>query len=260
MKISIQEQTPEQLHFTLKGISVAYANTLRRLMSAEVPTMAIEDVSFSRNDSVLYDEVIAHRLGLLVLKTDLDSYTMTSVCKCKGAGCMQCQLKISLSAQGPKTIYAKDLVSADPKVVPVYPETIIVKLLEGQTLEFEATAVLGMGKEHAKWSPGLVWYRNEPIIKVNNKHKSFAEFKEKYPEQVFNKKGEIDKDLITTPQLVDACIAINDNIVNITFDEDTFLFTVESFGALPAKEIVTRTLAVYDEQIKSFEGLVKALK
>ena len=260
MKITVHENTDEKVSFTLSEVSTAYANTLRRLMLGEVPTMAIEEVTLDKNDSILYDEIIAHRLGLVVLKTDLDSYAMTSVCKCKGAGCPQCQLKLSLKEVGPKVVYAKDLVSKDPKVVPVYSDTVIVKLLEGQELQLEATAILGTGKEHAKWSPGLVWYTNESVIKVNNKHKEFAAFKKQYPSQVFNKKGELDADLINTAQLVDACIDVNPEIVNITFNKNAFVFTVESFGALKAKDIVTKAVEVYEGQIKVFEGLVKALK
>lgn len=260
MKITVHENTNEKVTFTLSGVTTAYANTLRRLMLGEVPTMAVEEVTIDKNDSVLYDEIIAHRLGLVVLKTDLDSYVMTSVCKCKGAGCPQCQLKLSLKAEGPRVVYAKDLVSKDPSVVPVYPDTIIVKLLDGQQLQLEATAILGTGKEHAKWSPGLVWYTNEAVIKVNNKHKDFAEFKKQYPPQVFDKKGEIDASLINTPQLVDACVDVNPEIVNITFNKDSFEFSVESFGALKPKDIVERALEVYEGQIKSFEGLLKELK
>jgi len=228
-------------------------------MLGEVPVMAIEDVTLVRNDSVLYDEMIAHRLGLVVLKTDLESYNMTSVCKCKGAGCMQCQLKLTIKAEGPRKVYAKDLVSADPKVIPVYPETLIVTLLEGQQLELEATAILGIGKEHSKWNAGLIYYTNEVKIKVNNKHKEFSKFKSVYPKQIFNKSGEIDKDLINSPQLVDSCLGVNEEIVKIEFDNTSFKFIVESFGALPAKEIVQRAMEVYDQQIKIFDGLVKAL-
>jgi DNA-directed RNA polymerase subunit D len=260
MKITVHENTNEKISFTLKGVDTAYANTLRRLMLGEVPTMAIEEVVFSKNDSVLYDEIIAHRLGLVVLKTDLKSYNMMSVCKCEGAGCPQCQLKLSLKVEGPKTVYAEDLISKDPKVKPVYPKTIIVKLLEGQQLELEATAILGTGKEHSKWSPGLVWYNNEANIKINNKHKDFAKFKNKFPPQVFNAKGEIEEKLINSPQLIDACMDVNPEIVNITFQKDAFRFTVESFGALNAKEIVTKAMEIYEGQIKTFESLVKTLK
>ncbi|MFW5865924.1 MAG: hypothetical protein ACOCU6_02405 [Nanoarchaeota archaeon] len=84
MKLSVQEKSDEKLKFTLKGASAAYANTLRRLMLGEVPTMAIEDVTFTHNDSILYDEILAHRLGLVVWNTDLDSYNLTSACPCKG--------------------------------------------------------------------------------------------------------------------------------------------------------------------------------
>lgn len=260
MKITVHEQTNEKLNFTLSGVTTAYANTLRRLMLSEVPTMAVEEVTIDKNDSILYDEIIAHRLGLTVLSTDLDAYVMTSVCKCKGAGCPQCQLKLSLQVEGPRVVYAKDLVSKDPSVKPVYPDTIIVKLLEGQHLQLEATAVLGTGKLHSKWSPGLIWYTHGTEIKVNNKHKDFAAFTTKYPPQVFNKKGEIDASLINTAQLVDACIDVNPEIVAITFNKDEFVFTVESFGGLSPKEIVTRAMEVYEGQIKAFEGLVKALK
>ena len=87
MKIELVEKSDNKIVFTLKDVTAGYANTLRRLMIGEVPTMAIDDVTIAKNDSVLYDEIIAHRLGLVVLKTDLSSYNMMSVCKCKGAGC-----------------------------------------------------------------------------------------------------------------------------------------------------------------------------
>lgn len=260
MNITVQEKTPNKLRFVLKDVTPAYANTLRRLMLGEVPTMAIEDVQISRNDSVLYDEIIAHRLGLIVLSTDLEGYVMTSVCKCKGAGCANCQLHIGIKLEGPKTVYAKDLVSKDPKIKPVYPDTIIVKLLEGQKLELEATAILGIGKEHMKWSPGNIWYYNEPTIKVNNKHKDFEAFKDKYPPQIFNDKGQIDVKLINTPQLVDACVGINEEIVHVEFDRTSFVFTVESYGALDAKTIVEQAMDIYGNQLKEFKALVKASK
>lgn len=256
MDISIQEKKEDKIVFTLKGVTPAYANTLRRLMIGEVPTMAIEDVTFEKNDSVLYDEILAHRLGLVVLKTDLESYKMQSVCACKGAGCPQCQLKLSLDLEGPKTIYAKDLVSKDPSVVPVFGDTILVKLLEGQKLKLEATAVLGIGKQHSKWNPGLVWYHNEANIKVDNKAKDFDEFKNKYPKQIFNDKGLIDGKLINNTKLLDACVDINPKIVNISFDKESFVFTVESFGALSAKDIILRAMEVYDGQVAEFEKIL----
>lgn len=257
MNISILEQTDEKLRFTVQGISAAYANTLRRLMIGEVPTLAIEDVVISRNDSVLYDEIIAHRLGLIVLKTDLDAYQLKFDKEGNRVDGPHNQVAISLRVEGPKTIYAKDLVSKDKHVAPIYPDTPIVKLTEGQLLELEAVATLGIGKNHSKWSPGLVWYYHKPIIKVNNKHKDFASYKDKFPPQVFNAKGDIDAKAITTPELLDACSGIHEEIVSVTYDKDTFLFIVESFGALSAKEIVLRAMEVYEKQLKEFQTALK---
>ena len=255
MDITIHEQTDDNMVFTLGGVNVAYANTLRRLMMGEVPTMAIEDVKFFKNDSVLYDEIIAHRLGLVVMKTDLDSYKMNE--GDERLESPQYELVLSMEVEGPKTVYAKDLVSKDPAVQPVYPETIIVKLLEGQKLELEAKAILGIGNQHSKWSPGNIWYTYEPVIQVKNKK---PEDKDAFPPQIFTDKGEIDKKLINTPALVDACVDVDPSVLAINYDNTQFRFTVESYGALSAKDIVQQALAVFDGHIKNFEGVLKELK
>ena len=73
MEIRVLENSKEQgkISFILKDSNPVYANTLRRIMIDEVPTMAIEDIEFVKNNSILYDEIIAHRLGLIPLKTDV---------------------------------------------------------------------------------------------------------------------------------------------------------------------------------------------
>lgn len=252
----MKESSSDKVVFTLSDVSAAYANALRRYMMGEVPTMAIESCTFNKNDSVLYDEIIAHRLGLIVFKTDLDSYHLPKEGEALGP---HNELKMNLKVSGPKTVYAKDITTADPKVKPVHGDTLILKLLDGQELDISMSAVLGTGKDHAKWSPGLIWYTHDASIKVNNKSKAFAEFKDKFPPQVFNKKGEIDQALINSPELIDACAGINSDIVDVTFDTHSFQFTVESFGALAAKEIVERAMEVFNSQLKSFEGLAKAV-
>lgn len=153
------EEKKNRATFSLSGVDTAYANTLRRIMGFEVPVMAIDDVEFRKNTSILYDEVLSHRLGLIPLSTDLKSYDMPSECKCKGAGCASCTVKLILKAAGPGTVYASEIKSKDPAIKPLYPKMPIVKLLEGQEVEFEATAILGQGKEHSKWCPGLIFYK-----------------------------------------------------------------------------------------------------
>jgi DNA-directed RNA polymerase subunit D len=173
----------------LKKTNYVFANTLRRAILDLVPTMAIETVNLSQNSSILYDEIIAHRLGLIPLTTDLKSYEMPAACKCEGEGCARCQLKFTLSAKGPGIVTAGDLKSQDPKVKPVYPELPIVELQKGQELEFEAVATLGIGQQHAKWSPGHAYYKYYPVIDVDKKGTCDVDPAKLCPVDVFEKKG-----------------------------------------------------------------------
>ena len=85
-----QDKEKNKLSFVLINSTPSFANAIRRAIVEEVPTMAIEEVEFRKNNSILYDEIIAHRLGLLPLTTDLKSYTISSECKCEGKGCARC--------------------------------------------------------------------------------------------------------------------------------------------------------------------------
>jgi DNA-directed RNA polymerase subunit D len=239
--------------FLLKGATPAFANFLRRAMLESVPTMAIHNVEFQKNSSVLYDEIIAHRLGLLPLSTDLKSYVLPAKCKCNGEGCARCTLKLTLKAKGPGTVYASEIKSKDPKVKPVFGDTPIVKLLKGQELELEATAKLGQGKQHVKWSPGLAWYTYEPIITVNNNSPKLAECKSQYPPQVFDKNGKIDAKLITGYNLVDACDGVCPEVVKIEYNPNNFLFSIEPWGQLDPKEIAQAAADTLLESLQEFE-------
>src|SRR3989344_5506471 len=176
MEVQLLEKDKEtdKVNFILKDSTPAFANVLRRIMLWEVPVMAIDEIEFKKNGSILYDEMIAHRMGLVPLTTDLKSYTLPEKCKCEGKGCAHCQLKMSLKVKGPAMVYASDIKSKDPAVKPVYPKLPIVKLLKNQTLELEATATLGTGKRHAKWSPGHVYYTYLPKITVHDNPEKLA--------------------------------------------------------------------------------------
>ena len=67
-KIEILSVAPHQISFILSETDTSMANTLRRIMIAEVPTLAIDLVEYSENSSVLNDEYIAHRLGLIPIR------------------------------------------------------------------------------------------------------------------------------------------------------------------------------------------------
>ncbi|MCK4320478.1 DNA-directed RNA polymerase subunit alpha, partial [Candidatus Bathyarchaeota archaeon] len=88
MKIQIIEKTDFTMRLTIQGVETSFANTLRRIMLSEVPTMAIADAVIIENSSVLPDEILVHRLGFIPLKTDLDSYNLPEECPCKSEfGC-----------------------------------------------------------------------------------------------------------------------------------------------------------------------------
>ncbi|MBW2969621.1 DNA-directed RNA polymerase subunit D [Candidatus Woesearchaeota archaeon] len=220
--------------FVLKNSTPALANALRRAMMEAVPTMAVDSVEFVQNDGVLYDEMVAHRLGLIPLTTDLKGY---DVRKPGDELSAKNSVKLTLKAKGPCTVYAEDLKSKDPKIKPVHPKIPIAKLLKGQEIELMATAVLGVGKEHVKFSPCLAWYTYKPKVTVNNNHKDFEKFREKYPPQVFSN-GKIDAKLIEQHNLFEACEGVNDDIVKIEYDPETFIFNIEPWGQLSPAEIL----------------------
>jgi len=241
--------------FLMSKSTPAFANALRRTIIDNTPVMAIEDVEFRKNSSALYDEIIAHRLGLISLKTDLQTYNMISDCTCNGEGCAKCTVKLTLKAKGEKgtyIVYADELKSKDPKIVPVFPKTPIVKLLKNQELELEATAILGIGRDHMKFSPGMAYYSYEPKITVNNKSAELEKFKAKYPPQIFDKKGAIDEKKITELNLVDAVAGVNDNIVKVEFNSENFIFTVESWGQLEARDIVLIAAERLEKDVDKF--------
>lgn len=173
MKLKIIKQGDNRVEFNVSGIDTSLANALRRAIISEVPVMAIEKVTFYDNSSILSDEILAHRLGLIPLKTDLKTYNLISECDCKLKGCAKCMVTLTLDVSGPGMVYSKDLKSTDPEIVQAYDNIPVVKLTERQKVKLEAVAQLGVGKDHIKWQGGLASYEI-------NDNKSFDFFVESY--------------------------------------------------------------------------------
>jgi len=146
--------------FTIKGINVATANAIRRAIITNVPIAAIEKVTIDKNSSVLADEILAHRLGLIPFKTDIKNFIDCVV-----------SLDVINDSDKLKTVYTKDLKSSNPDIIPVYDNIPIVKLSKGQQIKLEATVELGKGREHSKWQGGLASYE----ISEENKFNFFVE-------------------------------------------------------------------------------------
>jgi DNA-directed RNA polymerase II subunit RPB3 len=161
--IQITEIANNSLSFVLSNTDLAFANSLRRIMIAEVPTIAIDLVEIYANTTVLADEFIAHRLGMVPL-TSLDAMQMkyTRDCDCVNY-CRKCSVELELKAECRGEyleVTSKDLRSNNPKVEAIKSSVpgedsgiLLVKMRKGQKLHVKCVAKKGTGKEHAKWSP-----------------------------------------------------------------------------------------------------------
>lgn len=140
----------------LKGVPLQYANALRRLCLNGVPVFAIDTVDIIENSSVLPDEGLAHRLGLVPLRTDLARFNEPSKCECQSeTGCSNCKVMLVLDSGDTdvtKTIFTDELTSEDDSVKPTSEKIPIVQLAPGQRVKVECYARLGRGREHAKWN------------------------------------------------------------------------------------------------------------
>ncbi|HII17349.1 TPA: DNA-directed RNA polymerase subunit D [Candidatus Woesearchaeota archaeon] len=247
------------IRFLLKGTVPAFANLLRRVILEEVPVMAIEDVDFVKNSSVLYDEMIAHRLGLLPLTTDLTFYKLPEKSENMGKGRAEVELKLTLKAKGPGMVYAKDLQSKDPSVRPVFPDTPIANLLKGQSLELEATAVLGRGRSHMKWSPGHAYYKYKPEVEIRGEVKNAGAVIEKDHNKIFEMKN--GKLAVAKEAALSCDLSLEyselDPAISITARDDEFVFTLESWGQLSPKSILEEACKVIEEQCTEYAALMK---
>ncbi|MDD3421069.1 MAG: DNA-directed RNA polymerase subunit D [Methanocellales archaeon] len=255
-KIDIRELSDRRAKFILSGVSSAFANAIRRSAIAEVPTLAIEDINIYENTSVLFDEMLALRLGLIPLETDLESYILRSECKCE-EGCPQCQVSLTLSAEGPKVVYSGELKSSDPKIVPSDERIPLIKLMEGQKVYLEAIARLGKGQEHSKWQPAMCSYKNMPIISVS-KCNGCGDCVEVCPTGILK----LDDTLKITNELDCSLCRLCEDIcelgaIHIGSDPTAFVFNLESHGSLPAEEVILRSI---DNIKEKTDGLKKCLK
>ncbi len=156
MDVEIVERKGNAVKFMLSGVTVRFANALRRTMIADVAKLAIDDVNILENTSLLYDEQLALRLGLIPLRTKQHEFEPED------------RISLTLEAISPEregytVVYSKELISSDPTVEPAYGNIPIVKLISSerevgglksvarQRLALEAFARLGHGREHAKW-------------------------------------------------------------------------------------------------------------
>ncbi len=145
MKLSLEKKQEKKISFVASGITSTFANILRRYVLARIPTIAIEKVTFYDNTSALWDEYISHRLGLIPILTP------KKVPK-------DVEIAMTLDAEGPKTVYSADLISADSEAKAGVEKIVILTLAQNQRIRLEARAKLDDARSHAKHQAGLMAY------------------------------------------------------------------------------------------------------
>ncbi|MFC7095989.1 DNA-directed RNA polymerase subunit D [Halobaculum marinum] len=213
----------------VRGVTPAVANGLRRTMLSEVPTFSIDTVRFVENSSVMFDEMVGLRLGLVPLTTPLDDYEVGDT------------VTLALDVEGPATAYSGDIETSDELVQPADENVPIIELKEGQRLEFEADAVLDSGKEHAKHQGGVaVGYRHLQRVEVVG---DADEFDEEEPNILRGVIETEDGELVNTDEFgADLTNRYPGKELEVTDVPNAFVFHIESDGSLPVDELTLRAV------------------
>ncbi len=257
MKIEILEESDLKVKFVLRDAPIAFANSFRRAMKSLVPTMAVDYVVFYMNTSYLYDEIIAHRIGLIPIKTDLERFNMPDKCVCGGEGCPNCQVSFRLNVEGPKVVYSGDLISEDPEIRPVYDNIPIIELYEGQQLMIEAVARLGTGKEHAKYQPvSACFYKIIPEIVLKDNCNLCGECVKVCPRGVLKKNDGIEVvDVLSCSMCMECVKVCEENAIEV-LETENYLFNVEGTGSLPVMVVMKKALEILKEKAEEMNGII----
>jgi len=281
-KVRIRDLQKDSVNFVLEGVDLAFANSLRRVMMADLPTVAIDMVEIEMNTTVLADEFIAHRLGQIpLISTDCDKHMKyTRDCFCL-SHCHNCsvQLKLHYACEGDETIsvtsnnlevvkgtFGGDEVANDVELLDKRDEwfghpvahrnssdspILIVKIRKGQEIKATCYAKKGLAKEHAKWSPcSAVGFEYDPYNKLRHTTYWFeSDIKQEWPISANGREEEPPQD---------------DQLFDYNAKPEKFYFEVETVGNLTPKDVVmkgieelTKKLAYLTQQIDAGSGDVE---
>ena len=277
MQLKVLEAKDDFVRFLLEDTSPAFANALRRVLISDVPKMAIEDVEFHlgpiraedgkeyESVSPLFDEIIAHRLGLLPIPTDPTLYNPRPSCpSCHGEGCPSCTIIYSLNKRGPTTVTSGDLEPiGDEKLRIKDPNIPIVKLGEGQAMLVYATAVLGTGRDHAKWQATHgVSYRYYPTVKAGSKAMDPLSPDVPYCSSHMETTAMEEQSLELSSDCA-ACKTFRDaykvDAVKAGNDPSRILMSFETDGSLTAPEVLRKAFEILAARFSDLSGQADAL-
>ncbi|KAH7927153.1 insert subdomain of RNA polymerase alpha subunit [Leucogyrophana mollusca] len=258
--VRIRDLKKDRVNFVLDNADLAFANAIRRVVQADIPTVAIDMVEIEENTTVLPDEFLAHRLGMIPLvSVNCDEAIRYSrECTCL-TGCQYCsvELRLDVSCHDNRTMevtsnhlevippmngendglpgeeitkrgedFGHPVGKNDPAVQPV----LICKIRKGQQLKLRCVAKKGIAKEHAKWSPcSAVSFEYDPYNKLRHTTHWFeSDERAEWPVGENAKEEEPPRD---------------DEPFDFNAKPRKFYFEVETDGSLGPQEVIMRGLA-----------------
>ena len=257
-EVQFVDRSERSARFVARPVTPAFANGVRRAMISDVPTLSIDNVRVIENSSVMFDEQISLRLGLIPLTTPPKEFDIGD------------EVTLSIDVSGPDTAYSGDLVSSDELVQPADENIPIIDLKEGQRLELEADAVLDVGKDHAKHQGGVaVSYRHLQTVTVVG---DTGEFEDEEPhilrgvieEQEAEHAVGTDEREPVNGELVPTDAFDNDltkrypgKEVEVTDVENAFVFHVETDGSMDVDDLVTQAVDTLEHRAQQLKEAVQ---
>jgi DNA-directed RNA polymerase subunit D len=264
MKVKIKEIKPKKAVIRFEEAKPYFINALRRTMLSELPKLAIDDVIIYDNTSPLFDEIIAHRLSLLPVPTDLSLLSYKDECVCKGKGCPNCTVRYTLSKEGQGTVYSGDLQPSEKTWAITENKIPIVRLYGDQRLILEVEAVLGKAKDHAKWQSIIApSYRMDcDITFEKTKLNDVKDFVSKIPEGLVEIKAEqlVLKDELELPVFESYIEREKINFINVKRDVNNFTFYFETDGSLTTNDALYESAKILEDKYAEFVKQLKKLK
>jgi DNA-directed RNA polymerase subunit D len=263
MKVKTMELKGNKGVLKIEDTDVYFVNSLRRVMLAELPKLAIDDVIIYDNTSALFDEMISHRLGLIPIPTDLQILAFRNECKCGGKGCPSCTVRYTLSKEGEGVVYSGDLQPEHPSFAITETTIPIVELTKDQRVILEVEAVLGRGRDHAKWQVVLApRYRMETVITVDKKRMNDVKaFIEELPKDLVELKGDkLEVKDISKMSVLETYLEKNkEDYIIIKKDPTKLTFSFETDGSMSAKAALQESVNILTKKYEEFRGILKDL-
>lgn len=256
MKLTVLEETDTFIKVLIEKSSPDFVNAIRRTLLLDVPKLAIENVTIYDNTSALFDEIVAHRLGLLPLPTDLETLVFRQDCVCEGEGCPNCTVHYTISKEGECTVYSGDLNAEDPAWAVVDDRIPILRLLKDQRIILEAEALLGTGKQHAKWQTASgTGYGYYPQIEITGDCNGCRECVTMCPRDVLDvKKGKAVVKNLENCNLCKTCQEVcTRNAITVQGDPSRIIFQFETDGALTARRALTEAMKILQAHYRELE-------